>query len=469
VTFGVYLISAPADTVMIPLASSNTSEGTVSRSPLTFTTANWATPQWVTVTGGDDMIADGDATYKITVGPALGTNSGYAGRRGSDVWLVNLDNEVPGLIVSPPLGPTTEGGIATNFTVSLATQPTSSVTVPIATLRPTEGMALVSSLVFTPLNWRAPQTVTVRGIDDRAVDGDQMYRVQVGPTTSGDATNPGGDPAYKGRRAPDVILTNLDDDGAALRITAAPDLKTTETGGTAKFTVNLASAPSDTVSIPVVSRDTGEGIVTEPASGQLVFTPANWSVAQTVTVTGVDDNVADGNVPYGIRFQPATSNDTRYDGRTADDVMMTNIDDDSAGVTVIASPNLTTTEAGGTTTFRVVLNSAPTAGVTFFLDSSDASEGTVAPRQLEFTTDNWNVPQTVTITGQQDTLADGNQVYAVVFDPAQSSDTLGYRDFVIDPIPVINLDDDMPVALGKQRRTNTRPRPAPQGAAQPTR
>ena len=468
VSFGVHLLSAPADTVTIPVASSNTSEGILLRPPLIFTTANWATPQWITVTGVDDTIADGDATYKITVGPALGTNSGYAGRRGNDVWLVNVDNEAPGLIVSPPLGPTTEGGIATNFTVSLATQPTSSVTVPITTSRPSEGMVLVSSLVFTPVNWKAPQTVTVRGIDDRTIDGDQPYRAQVGPTTSGDASNPGGDPAYKGRRAPDVMLINLDDDGAALRITAAPDLKTTELGGTAKFTVNLASAPSDTVTIPVVSRAKGEGNVTEPASGQLVFTTTNWSVAQTVTVTGVDDMLADGNVPYGIHFQAASSTDMRYEGRTADDVMMTNIDDDSAGVTIIASPNLTTTEAGGTATFRVVLNRAPTAGVTFFVRSSQVAEGMVAPGIVEFTGDNWNVPQTLTITGQQDTVADGNQVYAIVFDPAQSSD-MGYREFVIDPIPVINLDDDTPAALAKQRRTNTRPRPASQGAAQPPR
>jgi hypothetical protein len=301
----------------------------------------------------------------------------------------------------------------------------------------------------------------VRGIDDRAVDGDQPYRVQVGPTTSGDANNPGGDPLYKGRRAPDVILINLDDDGPALRITAAPDLKTTESGGTAKFTVALASAPSDNVTIPVVSRDKGEGNVTEPPTASLVFTTANWSVAQTVTVTGADDPLADGSVPYRIQFQPAMSADGRYAGRTADDVMMTNIDDDSAGVTVIALPNLTTTEVGGTATFRIVLNSAPNAGVTFFLRSNNPAEGLVSPGSVEFTVDNWNVPQTVTITGQQDTLADGNQVYAVTFDPAQSSDTTGYHEFVIDPIPVTNLDDDSPAALKQQRRQNTRPRHAP--------
>jgi hypothetical protein len=462
VSFGVHLIAAPADTVTIPLLSSNSAEGVLLRTtPLTFTAANWATPQWITVSGVDDMVADGDTPYKITVGPALGPTSGYAGRRGNDVWLVNLDNETPGLLVSPPLGPTTEGGIATNFTVALASKPTASVTVPITSLRSGEGMVLVSPVIFTPFNWNAPQTVTVRGIDDRAIDGDQPYRVQVGPTTSGDASNPGGDPAYKGRRAPDVILTNLDDDGPALRITAASDLKTTESGGTAKFTVALASAPSDTVTIPVVSRDKSEGNVTEPTTGSLVFTTANWSIAQTVTVTGADDTLADGNVPYGIQFQPAMSADMRYAGRTADDVKVTNTDDDSAGVTIIALPNLTTTEAGGIVTFSIVLNSAPNAGVTFFLRSSNAAEGLVTPGMIDFPVDNWNVPQTITVTGQQDTVADGNQIYAVVFDPAQSSDTTGYHEFVIDPLPVINIDDDTPVALGKQRRPNARPRHAP--------
>ena len=38
-----------------------------------------------------------------------------------------------------------------------------------------------------------------------------------------------------------------------------------------------------------------------------------------------------------------------------------------------------TTEAGGTATFTVVLNTQPTADVTIALSSSDTAEGTVAP------------------------------------------------------------------------------------------
>jgi hypothetical protein len=415
------------------------------------------------------MTADGDTAYRITLGPSTSTSPGYANRRGPDVLLVNLDNDSPGLAVSPAQGSTTEGGIATNFTVALTTKPTYAVNVPIVSARPSEGMPLVSSLVFTPDNWNAPQTVTLRGIDDRAVDGDQVYRVAVGPTTSGDASMQTGDPNYRGKRAPDVVLTNLDDDGGAIRVTAAPDLRTTEAGGTAKFTVVLASAPTGNVSIPLLSRDTSEGTVTDPSSGTLVFTASNWSVAQTVTVTGAADAEADGNVTYAVRFQPATSNDMRYTGRTADDIMLTNVDDDSPGVTISGTSNLTTTEAGGTATFRMVLNMAPTAGVTFFLHSSNAAEGTVSPDTVQFSVDDWNMPHTVTITGQQDTTVDGNQVYAVVIDPAESSD-VGYKEVVVDPILVTNLDDDMaPATSTKQRRSNLRPRRDPTSDAHPPR
>ena len=45
------------------------------------------------------------------------------------------------------------------------------------------------------------------------------------------------------------------------------------------------------------------------------------------------------------------------------------------------TPGLTTTEAGGTATFTVVLNTQPTADVTIALSSSDTTEGTVVAGQ----------------------------------------------------------------------------------------
>ena len=47
-------------------------------------------------------------------------------------------------------------------------------------------------------------------------------------------------------------------------------------------------------------------------------------MAQTVTVTGVDDALDDGNVAYTILTAPATSTDVTYNGVNAADVAVTN-------------------------------------------------------------------------------------------------------------------------------------------------
>src|SRR2546422_738762 len=106
----------------------------------------------------------------------------------------------------------------------------------------------------------------------------------------------------------------------------------------------------------------------------------------------------------------------------AADVAVTNTDYDTAGITVIPTSGLTTTEGGGTATFTVVLTSQPTANVTIGLSSNDLTEGTVAPVSLTFTTANWNAAQTVTVTGVDDLVQDGNIAYSIVTAPAVSSD-----------------------------------------------
>src|SRR5205823_6514222 len=133
-------------------------------------------------------------------------------------------------------------------------------------------------------------------------------------------------------------------------------LVTTESGGTATFTVRLTSQPTANVVIPVSSSDVAEGTVSAPS---LTFTAADWSVAQTVTVSGVDDQVQDGAIAYTIVLAPAASGDPRYSGMDAADVSATNTDNDVAGITVTPTAGLVTTEAGGTASFTVKLSSQP--------------------------------------------------------------------------------------------------------------
>ena len=62
-----------------------------------------------------------------------------------------------------------------------------------------------------------------------------------------------------------------------------------EEGAEATYTIVLDSQPTGNVTVTPVSGDAETAAV----SGALTFTTANWNAAQTVTVTGVEEN--DGN------------------------------------------------------------------------------------------------------------------------------------------------------------------------------
>ena len=142
-----------------------------------------------------------------------------------------------------------------------------------------------------------------------------------------------------------------------------------------------------------------------------------------MTVTGVDDDA--GRRGHRLHDRDGGGDERRRRTTTrlnATDVSVTNTDNDTAGITVTPTVGLTTTEAGGTATFTVVLDAQPTADVTIGLSSGDTSEGTVAPAALTFTAATWNTAQTVTVTGVNDDLDDGDIAYSVVTAAATSGD-----------------------------------------------
>ncbi|MCB1175742.1 MAG: hypothetical protein KDK39_19360, partial [Leptospiraceae bacterium] len=67
-----------------------------------------------------------------------------------------------------------------------------------------------------------------------------------------------------------------------------------------------------------------------------------------------------------------------------------------------------TSEAGATSSLQVNLRRRPTQAVQLQVTSSDTSEGLVDVSVLTFTPENWSAQQLVTISGQDDTIADGD-------------------------------------------------------------
>lgn len=429
--FTVALATRPVADVELVLSSSNTAEGTVAPHRLVFTPANWSTAQTVTVSGVDDLVDDGDAGYTVLLAVAAAADPVYQALDAATVAVTNRDDDTAGVAVSPRSGlATTEAGGTADFTVVLTSQPVAEVLIGLSSSHSAEGTVSPAALVFTPTNWSTPQTVTVRGVDDDMDDGDVSYTILAAVVSS--------DPQYHGRMIPGVVVTNRDDDTAAVIVTAGSNLTTTEAGGTAAFYMVLATRPRAEVTIDLASSCPAEGTV---APSRLVFTPANWNIAQTVTISGVDDRVVDGERAYAIITAPVASSDPSYQGLNPADVTVTNLDDDAAGITVISGSPLRTSEAGGTATFSVVLTSQPRATVTVGVSSSNTAEGRVSPAVLAFTPGNWNVPQPVVVSGVDDPTEDGDVEYTIVLAPAASLDP-GYLGLDPADLSATNLDND---------------------------
>ena len=68
----------------------------------------------------------------------------------------------------------------------------------------------------------------------------------------------------------------------------------------------------------------------------MTFTPADWNVAQTVTVTGSDDSEVDGDIAYTLTLAVDDANsDDVYDGMS-ETVSVTNLDNDSGNSAPVA-------------------------------------------------------------------------------------------------------------------------------------
>ena len=356
----------------------------------------------------------------------------------------------PGITVTPSVNPTTdESGATTTIMVRLDSEPAFDVTINVVSSNTDEGTVNPASLTFTSLDWSVDKSIVVTGVDDGNVDGNVAYAIMMGPAVSAD-------PDYSGLSIADVTVTNNDNDvaiPAGITVTPTSGLITDEGGLTATFQVSLNSMPTSDVTIGIASSNTNEGTVA-PAS--LTFTNLDYNSPQTVTITGVDDVNLDGPVNYMVTTNPAVSADPEYNMRDASDVSVVNNDNEvppPAGVTVAPTNGLITTETGNSATFTVVLQSMPSADVTIPLSSSNTAEGTIAPSSLTFTTVNWNIQQTVTVTGQDDVVDDNDVQYTIVTGDPTSGDA-GYDALTaaeVADVTVTNTDDDLSqLEIGQQ-------------------
>jgi hypothetical protein len=427
-TFTAQLSEVSGLDVQVPFTLSGTAtqgtDYTITSSPLIISAGNPSAD--ITITVNDDSIDENDETVIITMGTPTNATQGA-----TTVHTATITDNDGAPTVSFTSASQSNNEAVGSMTVTAQLSATSGLDVQVPfTLSGTATQGTDYTITSSPLiisagNPSADITITVN--DDSIDESDETVIINMGTPTN----------ATQGATTVHTA-TITDNDTAGITVDPTSGLTTTEAGGTDTFTIVLTSQPTANVTIGLSSSDITEGSVS-PTS--VTFTNLNWDSPQTVTVTGVDDSIADGSISYSIDTTVAASVDPIYNGMPVNNVSALNIDNDAAGIIVNPASGLLTTEAGGTATFTIVLTSQPTANVTIGLSSSDITEGTVSPASVTFTNLNWDTPRTVTVTGVDDNLADGNIDYTIVTAPATSIDT-NYNTVNPADVSVINQDDD---------------------------
>ena len=377
-SYTVVLDTEPAADVTVEIQMPEDAEIAVSPLALTFTAANWNTPQTVAVTADqdDDAIDDNPVTLTHIV-----SGGDYEGVTAADVEVTIIEDDTTGVTISITALEVAEGDTG-HYTIVLDTEPTADVTVEIQMPEDAEIAVSPLTLTFTADNWNTPQTVTVTAAqDDDAVADD--------PLTLTHAVS-GGD--YEGVTTAGVEVTIIEDD--TTRVTISITALEVAEGDTGHYTIVLDTEPTADVTVEIqVPEDTD--IAVSPL--MLTFTADTWNTPQTVTVIATQDDDAVADDPVIITHAVSGGD---YQDVTAAEVEVTIIEDDTTGVTI----SITALEIseGDTGRYTLVLDTEPTADVTVAIQVPENAEIAVDKTALTFTADNWNTPQTVAVTAAQD-------------------------------------------------------------------
>ncbi|MGB7891373.1 MAG: calcium-binding protein, partial [Microcoleus sp.] len=210
------------------------------------------------------------------------------------------DNDTAGVTITPASTTATEGDATGSYKVALTSKPTAPVNVNFNT-----GIQIdsISTFTFTSDNWNLPQIVTVKATDDSLVEG--LHTGTIDHSIAADSAA-----EYLPVTIAPVTVSITDNDVATPNtpsITITPASTTAAEGGvTGSYEVSLNTQPTANVTVNVAAGSQINAIA------PLVFTPANWNVPQTVTVTATDDTVVEGAHSGTINHSVASGSAAEY-------------------------------------------------------------------------------------------------------------------------------------------------------------
>ncbi len=390
----------------------------------------------VTIIADDSQEPDETIIVNLVAGPA------YTLGRTSSATLTILNDDTAGISVDPTQITVAEDGSMESFNVVLQSAPLANATINLTVAPGYEDEVALSanSLAFDADNWDLSQQVTITGQDDLEDDGDQQFNITLSITSE--------DSFYNSLNGPPVAVTNTDNDATpSISITGQSVL---EDSGSGRFTITFSEAASVdlTVSYAVSNGSSANLDDYQSFGSSVLFAAGETSKTVPVTIIADDSQEPDETIIVDLAAGPGYTLGGSPQGT------LTILNDDTAGISV-APTKIAVSEDGSMESFNVVLQSAPLADVTINLTVDPGYEDEVAlsENSLRFNAENWDSPQEVQVTGQNDEVFDGDQKFNIAL--SASSMDMFYNGLVVSPVAVTNEENDTATSMAFSMETYT--------------
>ena len=395
----------------------------------TLTIAAGATSNTISIATTQDTDEESKEIFTVTLSnPSSNAELGSSASAKGTIY----DDDSSALTLSKTELEVSEGDSnGSTYTVRLATEPSQDVNLSISAGMDSDLLIDPNQITFNQLNWAQAITVTVKATED----GDTADDIE---TLTHSASGGNYDSV-----SDDLSVTVKDPDEPSIDISVS-QLEVNE-GSSNTYTVQLATKPTANVTL-TLSGVSGTDLTVTP--DDLDFEIDGWDNPQTVTVAAAVDS--DGDVDAATLTYTGSGGD--YAGVTAS--VDVTVNEPNTAAILLSVDRLHVRESNGTsgtTSYTVRLQTQPSEEVTVRAERDPLMPNDVRFRtvqnnitgsrsrraNLNFTTSNWNEPQTLHVRAEDD----GDSNHETDFSINHTVFTGSYAAPAVD-LPVVVEDDD---------------------------
>ncbi|GBG24881.1 Sushi, von Willebrand factor type A, EGF and pentraxin domain-containing protein 1 [Hondaea fermentalgiana] len=401
VTYTINLASTPTEDVTVSITPDDTSLVSVSPASVTFTADTSPSAQTITVSAADPTVVTNVTSALLTLSHAATSSDSFYNGIAIRNFVANwYGSPRPRVLMSRSALEIDEGSSAGDtFTVKLAVAPSNGdVTISLVSSALSDSSELIispTSLTFTSSDWNTAQTVQVTYPKDDVYRGEADTSFTIAVIDVHEA---------------DQAVVTLSSTTGTIRQGAIGGAGAVD----ATYTVNLASAPTQEVTISIIADQAS--LVT--ISPDILTFPAGQSPSAQIVTISAADATAVTNVTSALLTlsHTVTSGDTSYDGAVVNDFVANWYGSARPRVSVSTSSIDIVEGASSPASMSVKLDVEPSDGpVNLTLTSSLLADGSsldVSSELLVFTTENWSSEQVVEVQYPRDFVYRGANTFS---------------------------------------------------------